>query len=92
MPIWGKPEDGNISDKTVNTTILAEVARWLAQHGVKSGTYIYVADAALVTEDHLAALGDTLFISPLPAAYNECGQVILWTVLSGGGRAVQHAG
>jgi transposase len=76
VPIWGKPEDGNISDKTVKTVILAEIARWLAQHGVKPGAYIYVADAALVTEDHLAAFGDTLFISRLPATYNECGRVI----------------
>jgi transposase len=35
-----------------------------------------VADAALVTEDNLAALGDTLFISRLPATYNECGWLI----------------
>jgi hypothetical protein len=30
-----------------------------------------VADAALVPEDKLTALGDTLFISRLPATYNE---------------------
>jgi transposase len=35
-----------------------------------------VADAALVTEDNLAALGDTLFISRLPATYSACGQLI----------------
>jgi len=29
-----------------------------------------------VTEDNLAALGDTLFISRLPATYNECGRLI----------------
>src|ERR687886_171860 len=40
------------------------------------GAYIYVADAALVTEDNLAALGDTLFIPRLPATYNECGRLI----------------
>ena len=38
------------------------------------GAYIYVADAALVTEDNLAALGDTLFIR-LPAPYSECGLI-----------------
>src|SRR5712691_7781010 len=37
---------------------------------------IYVADAALVTADNLAALGDTLFISRLPATYHECGRLI----------------
>jgi transposase len=29
-----------------------------------------------VTEDNLAALGDTLFITRLPATYNECGRLI----------------
>jgi transposase len=67
VPLWGQPEDGNVSDKTVNTTILAEITHLLAHHGVKPGAYIYVADAALVTEDNLAALGATLFISRLPA-------------------------
>ena len=30
----------------------------------------------MVTEENLRALGDTLFISRLPAAYNECGRLI----------------
>jgi len=76
VPIWGKPEDGNASDKTLNTTLLSEIAALLAQYGVQPGAYIYIADAALVTEDNLAALGDTLFITRLPATYSECGRVI----------------
>jgi transposase len=76
VPLWGKPHDGNASDKTVNNTILSEIAAFLATHGVAPGAYIYVADAALVTEDNLTALGDTLFISRLPATYNECGRLI----------------
>jgi transposase len=76
VPLWGKPHDGNASDKTVNNTLLSDIAAFLAQHGVAPGAYIYVADAALVTEDNLAALGDTLFISRLPATYNECGRII----------------
>src|ERR671928_339527 len=76
VPLWGKPEDGNASDKTVNNTLLSNIATFLAQHGVAPGAYIYVADAALVTEDNLAALGDTLFITRLPATYSECGRVI----------------
>ena len=40
------------------------------------GAYIYLADAALVTEDHLTALGETVFIPRLPATYNDCGRVI----------------
>jgi transposase len=76
VPIWGKPEDGNASDKTLNATLLSEVAQILARHGVAPGAYIYIADAALVTEDNLHALGHTLFITRLPATYSECGRVI----------------
>jgi transposase len=76
VPLWGTPEDGNASDKTVNNTILSSIATFLGQHGVAPGAYIYIADAALVTEDNLAALGDTLFITRLPATYNECGRLI----------------
>src|SRR5215468_1755495 len=76
VPIWGKPEDGNASDKTLNTTVLSEIAHLLAQYGVQPGAFIYVADAALVTEDNLAALRNTLFITRLPATYSACGRVI----------------
>src|SRR5215471_5208733 len=76
VPIWGKPEDGNASDKVLNATLLSEIAHLLAHYGVQPGAYIYIADAALVTEDNLAALGDTLFITRLPATYSECGRVI----------------
>src|SRR5215470_4957601 len=76
VPIWGKPEDGNASDKTLNATLLSEIAQLLAHYGVQSGAYIYIADAALVTADNLAALRDTLFITRLPATYSECGRII----------------
>jgi transposase len=76
VPMWGKPEDGNASDKTLNTTLLSEIAQLLARYGVQQGAYVYIADAALVTEDNLAALGDTLCITRLPATYSECGRVI----------------
>ena len=74
VPLWGKPEDGNASDKTLNTTLLSEIAQLLAQYGVPPGAYLYIADAALVTEDRLAALRDTLFIPRLPAPYSACGR------------------
>jgi transposase len=76
VPIWGMAADGNASDKTLNTTLLSEIAQLLACHGVAPGAYIYIADAALVTEDNLAALRDTFFITRLPATYSECGRVI----------------
>src|ERR671931_2206646 len=76
VPIWGQLDDGNASDKTLNTTLLSELARLLADYGVQPGAYIYIADAALVTEDNLTALRDTFFITRLPATYSECGRVI----------------
>jgi transposase len=76
VPIWGKPEDGNASDKTLNATLLSEIAQLLARYGVQRGAYIYIADAALVTAENLAALGETLFITRLPATYSECARVI----------------
>jgi transposase len=41
VPLWGKPEDGNASDKTVNHTLLSNIATFLAKHGVAPGAYIY---------------------------------------------------
>src|ERR671931_457027 len=82
VPIWGKPEDGNASDKTLNATLLSEITQHLACYGVQPGAYIYIADAALVTEDNLAALRDTLFITRLPATYSACGRVITEAVAS----------
>ena len=76
VPIWGKLDDGNASDKTLNTTLLSELARLLADYGVRPGAYIYIADAALVTEDNLSALRDTCFITRLPATYSACGRLI----------------
>jgi transposase len=46
VPIWGKSDDGNASDKALNTTLLSEIAHLLAQYGVQPGAYIYIADAA----------------------------------------------
>jgi hypothetical protein len=48
----------------------------LAKPGGAPGASIYVAEAALVTEDQRAALGDTLFLSRLPATYSACGRLI----------------
>ena len=76
VPMWGKPEDGKASDKTLNTTLLSEIAQLMGHHGGQPGDYSYIADAALVTEDNLAALGDTFFITRLPATSSECGRVI----------------
>lgn len=76
VPLWGTPHDGTASDTTVNHTLLSDIAAFLAQHGVAPGASLSVADAALVTEDTLTALGDTLFITRLPATSNACGRLM----------------
>src|SRR5262245_35649457 len=88
VPIWGKPEDGNASDKTVHHTLLSDSAAILAKHEVAPGAYLYVADAALVTEGNLAPLGDILFITRLPATYNECERLITEAVVHNTGEEV----
>ena len=37
VPVWGKPEDGNASDKTLKATLRSEIAQILARHGVAPG-------------------------------------------------------
>jgi transposase len=55
---------------------VSTIATCLATHRVAPGASISVADAALVTEANLAALGDTLCITRFPATSNECGRLI----------------
>ena len=77
IPIFGKAEDGNASDKKLNHTILSSISKHMHHHGIEPGAFIYIADSAMVTEENLVALGaDTLFITRLPANYKECGRVI----------------
>ena len=65
--MWGQPEDGHASDKPLKTTLFSALARLFADYGVQPGASMYIADAALVTEDKLAALSNTFFITRLPA-------------------------
>jgi transposase len=83
VPIWGKPEDGNASEKTLNATLWSEITQRLARYGVQPGAYISMADAALVTADNLAALRDTLFITRFPATSSAWGRVSAEAVARG---------
>ena len=76
IPILGVTRDGNASDKTINNEVLTNISKHMARHGLASGAYVYVADAAFVTEDNLEKADKTMFLSRLPATYNECGRVI----------------
>jgi hypothetical protein len=75
VPIVGKLEDGNASDKKINHQVLGDVSRHMKAHGVDDKAFIYVADAAMVTQENLERAGP--FITRLPATYNECERAIL---------------
>jgi transposase len=78
VPIVGKLEDGNASDKTINHRVLSEVSRHMKAHGVEEDAFIYIADAAMVTEANLEQAGEQRrFITRLPATYNEHERVVL---------------
>jgi len=49
VPILGKLEDGNASDKTINHHLLGEVCGHMQKHGVAEDAFIYIADSAMVT-------------------------------------------
>ena len=77
IPIFGKNEDGNRSDKQINNTILTQISAHMAQFGVSENAFIYIADSALVNPanlEHLSA--GQPFITRLPATYAECGRLI----------------
>lgn len=77
VPIVGKLEDGNASDKTLNHHLLSDVSRHMKAHGVEQDAFIYLADSAMVTKANLAQAGDaTRFITRLPATYKEHERVI----------------
>jgi len=84
VPIFGRIEDGNASDKSVNHRVLSVVSEHMNTHGVEADAFIYVADSALVTEGNLEQIGDEIpFITRLPATYNECERVVLNALESG---------
>ena len=60
----------------MQNTRWSDIATCLAKHGVAPGASISVADAALVTEDNRAALGDTLCSRRFPATSKACGRLI----------------
>jgi transposase len=83
IPILGTTTDGNASDKTLNNELLTNISNYMAEYGLRPGAYVYVADAAFVTEDNLdASEGQTWFLTRLPANYNECNRIISQAVAS----------
>ncbi|MCK9288518.1 MAG: IS1634 family transposase [Sphaerochaetaceae bacterium] len=76
VPLFGRTLDGNQSDKKSNNEMLTRIGSLMKRHGLGPGTFIYVADSAMVTKDNLAVLGKNRFISRLPANFSACQRVI----------------
>lgn len=78
IPIIGKTQDGNSSDKTLNNELLSNISAHMAEYGFSAGASIYIADSAFVTTDNLAEAGraNIRFLSRLPANFSECKRAI----------------
>jgi transposase len=76
IPILGGCADGNASDKTVNNAVLTGLSKHMARHGLGEGAFVYIADAAMVTQKNLEAVGENLFIARLPFTYGEAERVV----------------
>ena len=78
IPILGRTEDGNASDKTLNNELLGGVSKHMAKHSIKPGAFVYVADSAFVTPGNLERAADKKikFLTRLPATYKQCGRAI----------------
>jgi len=75
FPVLGEILDGNMDDKTWNKKLLENLPEHFNLEELQK--VVYVADAALVTRDSLAAMGDTIrFISRLPQSFNLASELI----------------
>jgi len=89
IPVLGGCENGNASDKAINNQTLNNLSKYLARYGIGEGAFVYIADSAMITPKNLEAVGNNLFISRLPATYNETGRVIADAVRQGKWRDVE---
>jgi len=76
VPLWASYEDGNASDKNLHHELLTELSKQLAGLRPTANQWIFIADSALITESNLEAMGETLFISRLPASFKEHQRVV----------------
>ncbi len=83
IPILGGCADGNASDKTLNNTLLTNLSKHMAKHGISEGAFVYIADSSMVTPANLEAIGDNLFITRLPFTYSETERVVAEAVEGG---------
>ncbi len=81
IPMLGSVVDGNSSDQKLNHKMLTRMSNHLAKHGIKDGAFVYIADAAMVTEYNLSILYNKFFITRSPFTYTETNLAVSRAVL-----------
>ena len=77
LPCHAAILDGNAADKKTNRTLIGDLPRIMARHGVSIKDFIYVADSALATQENFTLMHDSIrFITRLPENFGACGQLI----------------
>jgi len=78
IPLLGKVENGNAADPALNNEILQQVAKLIRANQIDIGrdNFLYIADCKLVNEANLKLLGDSPFVTRLPASYNVHGDAV----------------
>jgi transposase len=72
VPLYLRVGNGNDADQAIFTKVIAEFQQqWKAAQ-----PEVYVADAALYSEENLGALGETSWISRVPATLTEAQQLM----------------
>lgn len=69
IPLLGKVEDGNAADTKLNNETLEQVAKLISDNHIDRDNFLYVADCKLVNRANLELLGDSPFVTRLPASY-----------------------
>ena len=76
IPLLGKVEDGNAADTRLNNETLQAVAKLISDNHIDRDNFLYVADCKLVNEANLELIGDSPFVTRLPASYKAHTQSI----------------
>ncbi len=76
IPLLGNVENGNAADSKLNNEILEQVAKLISNNHIDRDNFLYIADCKLVNKANLELLGDSPFVTRLPASYNAHAEAV----------------
>lgn len=76
IPLLGKVEDGNAADTKLNNETLEQVAKLISDNHIDRDNFLYVADCKLVNRANLELLGESPFVTRLPASYKVHAEAV----------------